>query len=55
LNKATDSTLRGCDLVKMQVVDVMVSAQIKERASDTQSKTQKPVRFEITRSPFSRF
>jgi site-specific recombinase XerC len=39
--------LRGCDLVKLKVVDVMASGQIKERASVLQSKTQKPVRFEI--------
>jgi integrase len=43
-----DSKLRGCDLVKMKVVDVMASGQIKERASALQSKTQKPVRFEIS-------
>ena len=47
-NLAIDSKLRGCDLVKMKVVDVMVSGQIKERASVLQSKTQKPVRFEIS-------
>ena len=47
-NMAIDSKLRGCDLVRMQVVDVMSSGQIKERASVMQSKTQKPVRFEIT-------
>lgn len=47
-NMAIDSKLRGCDLVKMKVVDVMASGQIKERASVLQSKTQKPVRFEIT-------
>ena len=45
---AIDSKLRGCDLVKMKVVDVMASGQIKERASVLQSKTQKPVRFEIS-------
>ena len=45
---ATDSKLRGCDLVRMQVVDVVASGQIKERASVLQSKTQKPVRFEIS-------
>lgn len=43
---AIDSKLRGCDPVK--VVDVMASGQIKERASVLQSKTQKPVRFEIS-------
>jgi hypothetical protein len=47
-NLAIDSKLRGCDLVKMKVVDVMASGQIKERASVLQSKTQKPVRFEIS-------
>ena len=47
-NLAIDSKLRGCDLVKMRVVDVMASGQIKERASVLQSKTQKPVRFEIS-------
>jgi len=47
-NLAIDSKLRGCDLVKMKVVDVMVSGQIKERASVLQSKTQKPVHFEIS-------
>jgi len=47
-NLASDSKLRGCDLVKMKVVNVMASGQIKERASVLQSKTQKPVRFEIS-------
>lgn len=36
------------ELVKMKVVDVMASGYIKERASVLQSKTQKPVKFEIT-------
>ena len=47
-NMAIDSKLRGCDMVKMKVVDVMASGQIKERASVLQSKTKKPVRFEIS-------
>ena len=47
-NMAIDSKLRGCDLVRMRVADIMASGQIKERASILQSKTQKPVRFEIT-------
>ena len=45
---AIDSKLRGCDLCRMQVVDVMASGQIKERVSVLQSKTKKPVRFEIS-------
>ncbi len=45
---AIDSKLRGCDLVRMKVVDIMASGQIKERVSVLQSKTHKPVRFEIS-------
>jgi hypothetical protein len=33
LNMAIDDTLHGCDLVRMQVVDVMASGQIIERAA----------------------
>lgn len=47
-NMAIESQLRGCDLVKMKVIDVLASGQVKERASVLQSKTQKPVRFEIS-------
>ncbi len=47
-NLAIDSKLRGCDLVKLKVADVFVAGQVKEQTSITQSKTQKPVRFEIT-------
>jgi integrase len=47
-NMAIDSKLRGCDLVRVKVADVIESGQIKERASVLQSKTQKPVRFEIS-------
>ena len=45
---AIDNKLCGCDLVRMKVVDVMATGQIKERASVLQSKTQNPVRFEIS-------
>lgn len=47
-NLAIDCKLRGCDLVRMKVADVMTAGQIKDRASVLQSKTQKPVRFEIS-------
>ena len=43
-----DSKLRGCDLVSLKVRDVFAAGQVKDRASVTQSKTGKPVRFEIT-------
>lgn len=47
-NLAVDSKLRGCDLVKIKVSDVYAAGQMKGRASVLQSKTKKPVRFEIT-------
>lgn len=47
-NVAVDSKLRGCDLVRMKVADVYSAGQMKERAPVLQSKTKKPVRFEIT-------
>ena len=47
-NTAIDSKLRGCDLVTLKVADVYAASQVKERASIIQSKSQKPVRFEIT-------
>ncbi|PYF06282.1 phage integrase family protein [Rhodobacter viridis] len=47
-NMAVDSKLRGCDLVGLRVNDVTAAGHVKERASGTQSKTRKPVRFEIT-------
>ncbi|WP_323767700.1 tyrosine-type recombinase/integrase [Marinovum sp.] len=47
-NLAIDSKLRGRDLVKLKVADIYASGQVKERASIIQSKTQRPVRFEIT-------
>ena len=47
-NLAIDSKLRGCDLVCLKVADVFVAGQVKERTSILQSKTNTPVRFEIT-------
>ncbi|MDO6758445.1 tyrosine-type recombinase/integrase [Phaeobacter inhibens] len=47
-NIAIDSKLRGCDLVRLRVADVYSAGQVKERASILQSKTNQPVRFEIT-------
>ncbi|WP_108502623.1 tyrosine-type recombinase/integrase [Paracoccus indicus] len=47
-NMAIDSKLRGCDLVALRVQDVFAAGHVKERASMIQSKTGKPVRFEIT-------
>ncbi len=47
-NLAIGSKLRGCDLVTLKVADVYAAGRVKERASIIQSKTRKPVRFEIT-------
>lgn len=47
-NTAIDSKLRGCDLVRLRVTDVFAAGQVKERTSILQSKTQKPVKFELT-------
>ena len=47
-NMAIDSKLRGCDLVHLRVRDVFAAGQVRERASITQRKTGRPVRFEIT-------
>jgi site-specific recombinase XerC len=47
-NMAIDCKLRGCDLVRLRVRGVFVSGHMKERAAVMQSKTQRPVQFEIT-------
>jgi integrase len=47
-NMAIDCKLRGCGLVRLKVRDVFMSGHMKERASVLQSKTQRPVQFEIT-------
>lgn len=49
-NMAVDSKLRGCDLVGLRVRDVFAAGRAKGRASIIQSKTGKPVRFEVTES-----
>ncbi|MGB3625026.1 MAG: tyrosine-type recombinase/integrase [Henriciella sp.] len=47
-NMAVDSKLRGCDLVRLQIADVFVADRMKERTTIVQSKTDRPVQFEIT-------
>lgn len=46
-NLAIDSKLRGCDLVTLKVVDLLRDGRVRERASIVQSKTNKPVQFEL--------
>jgi integrase len=46
-NLAIDSKLRGCDLVRLHVHDVVHGSRIAARAIVMQKKTQRPVQFEI--------
>ncbi|MBT1157248.1 tyrosine-type recombinase/integrase [Aminobacter anthyllidis] len=45
---AIDSKLRGCDLVKIRIGDVVAGTEIRTRAIVVQQKTGRPVQFEIT-------
>ena len=45
---AIDSKLRGCDLVKIKIGDLVSGAEIKSRALVIQQKTGRPVQFELT-------
>lgn len=45
---AIDSKLRGCDLVKVKIGDVVAGAGIRTRAIVIQQKTGRPVQFELT-------
>ncbi len=45
---AIDSKLRGCDLVKIPIGDLVAGSDIRTRAIVVQQKTGKPVQFELT-------
>ena len=45
---AIDSKLRGCDLVRLKIGEVVANATARHRASIIQKKTQQPVQFELT-------
>lgn len=45
---AIDSKLRGCDLVKIRIGDLVSGAEIRNRAIVLQQKTGRPVEFELT-------
>ncbi len=47
-NVAIDSKLRGCDLVTLAVADLVKDDRVRERVSVIQSKTKRPVQFELT-------
>src|SRR5690606_13203339 len=44
---AIDSKLRGCDIVKIRICDLVVGGSIRDRATVVQQKTGKPVQFEL--------
>jgi integrase len=44
---AIDSKLRGCDLVRMKIGDIVSGGQIRARAIVMQQKTSRPVQFEL--------
>lgn len=44
---AIDSKLRGCDVVKMKIGDVVACGSIRHRATIVQQKTGRPVQFEL--------
>ncbi len=47
-NLAIDSKLRGCDLLRLKVVDLFVGNCVRDRVTVIASKTQKPVQFEVS-------
>lgn len=44
---AIDSKLRGCDLVRLKIGDIVSGGQIRTRAIVMQQKTSRPVQFEL--------
>ncbi len=47
-NLAIDSKLRGCDLVRLRVTDLVVGGVVRDRVSIIQRKTGRPVQFEVS-------
>jgi integrase len=45
---AIDSKLRSCDLVRIKINDIALHGSVQSRASVIQSKTGRPVQFEVT-------
>lgn len=45
---AIDSKLRGCDLVRLRIGQLVINAAARYRATIVQQKTGKPVQFELT-------
>lgn len=47
-NLAIDSKLRGSDLVRLKVADLVVGDRVRDRVTVIQSKTKRPVQFEVS-------
>ena len=47
IDLAIDSKLRGCDIVKMKIGDIVTACTIRNRATVIQQKTGRPVQFEL--------
>jgi len=47
LDLAIDSKLRGCDLVKVRIGDLVSGGRVRNRAMVIQQKTKRPVQFEL--------
>jgi hypothetical protein len=44
---AIDSKLRGCDVVKVRIGDIVAGGRVRDRAVVVQQKTTRPVQFEL--------
>lgn len=44
---ATDSKLRGCDVVRVRIGDIVSGGRVRDRAVVVQQKTKRPVQFEL--------
>ena len=44
---AIDSKLRGCDVVKVRIGDIVSGGRVRDRAIVVQQKTKRPVQFEL--------
>lgn len=44
---AIDSKLRGCDVVKVRIGDIVSGGRVRDRAVVVQQKTKRPVQFEL--------
>jgi integrase len=46
-DSAIDSKLRGCDVVKVRIGDIVAGGRIRDRAVVVQQKTKRPMQFEL--------